>query len=83
MRSGALYGVFISIGILLGTFNDNLFWAIAVPTVLTFLAMITVTYGEKAKQKELEDAKGRVHRILKEQRKPYVSGRYDVFSEGP
>jgi len=83
MRTGALYGVFISIGILLGTFNDNLFWTIAVPTVLTFLAMITVVHGEKTKQKELEDARNRVHRVLKEQRKPFVSGRYDVFSDGP
>ena len=83
MRTGALYGVFISIGILLGTFNDNLFWAFCVPTVLTFLAMITVVHGEKTKQKELEDARNRVHRVLKEQRKPFVSGRYDVFSDGP
>jgi predicted MFS family arabinose efflux permease len=83
MRTGALYGVFISIGILLGTFNDNLFWTIAVPTVLTFLAMITVVHGEKTKQKELEDAQNRVHRVLKQQREPYVSGRYDVFSDGP
>jgi hypothetical protein len=83
MRTGALYGVFISIGILLGTFNDNLFWAFCVPTVLTFLAMLTVTHGEKIKQQELEEARGRVQRILREQRAPYVSGRYDVFSDGP
>jgi len=83
MRTGALYGVFMSVGVLLGAFNTNVFWMIAVPTFLTFLAMITVVHGEKVKQKELEDARGRVHRVLREQRKPFVSGRYDVFSDGP
>jgi hypothetical protein len=83
MRTGALYGVFISIGILLGTFNDNLFWTFCVPTVLTFLAMITVVHSEKIKQKELDEARGRVSRILKEQRAPYVSGRYEVFPDAP
>ena len=34
MRSGALYGVFISLGILLGAFNTNLVWMVAVPTVI-------------------------------------------------
>ena len=83
MRTGALYGVFMALGILLGAFNENWFWFLAVPSALTFLAMLTVTHGEKVKQQELEEARGRVQRILKQQRGPYVSGRYDVFSDGP
>ena len=79
MRTGALYGVFISIGILLGVFNSNLFWMIAVPTVLTFLAVITVVHGEKARAQELREARNRVGKILDQQRRFIDRDRYDVF----
>ncbi len=81
MRTGFLYGVFISVGVLLGAFNDNLFWMIAVPTVLTFLAVITVTHAEQQKKQELEKAQGRARALLKEQREYKIEHRYDVFSD--
>ncbi len=81
MRTGFLYGLFISVGILLGTFNDNPFWMITVPTALTFLAVITVTHAEQQKKQELEKAQGRTMALLKEQRNYKVENRYDVFSD--
>jgi hypothetical protein len=78
MRTGAMYGVFISAGVLLGVFNDSLFWMIVVPTVLTFLAMITVVHGEKARAEELTDARNRVSKILRQQR-AYAHDKYDVL----
>ena len=81
MRTGFLYGVFISVGVLLGTFNDNPFWAFCVPTVLTFLAVITVTHVEQQKKQELEKAQLRARALLKEQREYKIEHRYDVFSD--
>ncbi len=78
MRTGALYGVFISIGIVLGTYNTNPFWAFVVPTVLTFLAVITVVHGEKAREQELLEARNRVGKILRQQR-AYVNDKFDVL----
>lgn len=78
MRTGALYGVFMSLGILLGAFNTNVFWMIAVPTFLTFLAVITVVHGEKAREKELMEARSRVNKILRQQR-AYAEDRFDVL----
>lgn len=78
MRTGALYGVFMSLGILLGAFNTNVFWMIAVPTVLTFLAVITVVHGEKAREQELLEARNRVSKVLRQQR-AYSSDRFDVL----
>jgi hypothetical protein len=78
MRTGALYGVFLSVGILLGTFNDNIFWMIAVPTLLTFLAIITVVHGEKVRAEELRDAKARTMKMLRKQR-AYAEDRFDVL----
>ncbi len=78
MRSGALYGVFLSVGVLLGVFNDNLFWMIAVPTFLTFLAMVVVVHGEKARERELQDARKRVGKVLQQQR-AYAQDRFDVL----
>ena len=78
MRSGALYGVFLSVGILLGAFNDNLFWMVAVPTLLTFLAIITVVHGEKVRAEELREAQARTSKILKQQR-AYATDRFDVL----
>lgn len=79
MRSGALYGVFISIGILLGVYNSNPFWMIAVPTVLTFLAMITVVHSEKVRAQELLEARNRVGKILDHQRRFIHRDRFDVL----
>jgi hypothetical protein len=78
MRTGALYGVFMSVGILLGAFNTNVFWMITVPTFLTFLAMITVVHGEKARERELQDARKRVGKVLQQQR-AYARDRFDVL----
>jgi len=78
MRTGALYGVFMSVGIFLGAFNTNVFWMIAVPTFLTFLAMITVVHGEKARERELQDARKRVGKVLQQQR-AYARDRFDVL----
>ena len=78
MRTGALYGVFMSLGILLGVYNTNPFWMVVVPTVLTFLAVITVVHGEKAREKELLDAKNRVGKILRQQR-AYAADKFDVL----
>ena len=78
MRTGAMYGVFISAGVLLGVFNDNLFWMIAVPTVLTFLAVITVVHGEKARAEELKESRDRVSKILRQQR-AYARDKFDVL----
>jgi hypothetical protein len=78
MRTGALYGLFISIGILLGTYNTNAFWAFCVPTVLTFLAVITVVHGEKVRAEELRDAKARTMKMLRKQR-AYAEDRFDVL----
>ncbi len=78
MRSGALYGVFMSVGVLLGAFNTNVFWMIAVPTFLTFLAMITVVHGERAREGELQDARQRVGKVLQQQR-AYARDRFDVL----
>ena len=78
MRTGALYGVFMSIGILLGAFNTNVFWMVVVPTVLTFLAVITVVHSEKVRAQELLDAKNRVGKILRQQR-AYAHDRFDVL----
>ena len=77
MRTGALYGVFLSVGILLGAFNDNLFWMIAVPTLLTFLAVITVVHGERARAEELRSAQARTMKVLRQQRAH--SERFDVL----
>ena len=77
MRSGALYGVFLSVGILLGAFNDNIFWMIAVPTLLTFLAVITVVHGERARMEELRVAQARTMQVLRQQRA--YSDRFDVL----
>ena len=78
MRSGALYGLFISIGILLGTYNSNPFWAFCVPTVLTFLAVVTVVHGEKVRAQELLEARNRVSKVLRQQRS-YAHDRFDVL----
>ena len=78
MRTGALYGVFMSVGILLGAFNTNVFWMIAVPAFLTFLAMITVVHGERARERELQDARKRVGKVLQQQR-AYARDRFDVL----
>ena len=79
MRTGALYGVFMSIGILLGVFNTNVFWMVAVPTVLTFLAVITVVHGEKVRaEQELLEARNRVSKVLRQQR-AYAADRFDVL----
>lgn len=78
MRTGALYGVFMSIGILLGAFNTNVFWLIAVPTFLTFLAMVVVVHGEKVRAQELLEARNRVSKVLRQQR-AYAHDRFDVL----
>lgn len=78
MRTGAMYGVFISAGVLLGVFNDSLFWMISVPTVLTFLAVITVVHSEKARAEELKEARNRVSKILRQQR-AYANDKFDVL----
>ncbi len=78
MRTGALYGVFMSLGILLGVFNTNAFWMVAVPTFLTFLAVITVVHGERAREKELLEARNRVGKILRQQR-AYAADKFDVL----
>ena len=78
MRTGALYGVFMSLGILLGVFNTNPFWMVVVPTVLTFLAVITVVHGEKARERELLEARNRVSKVLRQQRS-YAHDRFDVL----
>lgn len=78
MRSGALYGVFISIGVLLGTFNDNPFWAVCVPTVMTFLAVITVVHGERTRAEELRSAQARTMKVLRQQR-AYSQDKFDVL----
>ena len=78
MRTGALYGVFMSVGVLLGAFNTNVFWMIAVPTFLTFLAMITVVHGERARERELQDARQRVGKVLQQQR-VYARDKFDVL----
>ena len=78
MRTGALYGLFISIGILLGVYSTNTFWLVMVPTFLTFLAVITVVHSEKAREQELLAAKNRVGKILRQQRE-YAKNRYDVL----
>ena len=77
MRTGALYGVFITVGVLLGTFNDNPFWAFCIPTVLTFLAVITVVHGERTRAEELREAQARTMKVLKRQRA--YSDRFDVL----
>lgn len=81
MRTGVMYGVFITIGVLLGAFNDNLFWMIAVPAALTFLAVVTVTHSEQVRKRELEYAQGRAMALLKEQRKYKLENRYNIFSD--
>ena len=78
MRTGALYGVFMSVGILLGAFNDNIFWMIAVPTLLTFLSVITVVHGEKVRAEELRRAQARTMKVLRQQR-AYSGDRFDVL----
>ncbi len=78
MRTGALYGVFLSVGILLGAFNTSTFWMIAAPTLLTFLAVITVVHGEKVRAEELRDAKARTMKMLRKQR-AYAEDRFDVL----
>ena len=80
MRSGALYGVFLSVGILLGAFNDNIFWMIAVPTLLTFLTVITVVHGEKTRAEELRSAQARTMKVLNQQR-AYSQDKFDIFNE--
>ena len=78
MRTGALYGVFITVGVLLGTFNDNPFWAFCIPTVLTFLAVITVVHGERTRAEELRSAQARTMKVLRQQR-AYSGDRFDVL----
>jgi hypothetical protein len=78
MRTGALYGLFISIGILLGVYSTNTFWLVMVPTFLTFLAVITVVHSEKAREQELLRARNRVSKVLRQQR-AYAQDRFDVL----
>ena len=70
--------MFISIGILLGTYNSNPFWSFCVPTVLTFLAVITVVHSEKTRERELLEARNRVSKVLRQQR-AYAKDRFDVL----
>ena len=52
MRTGIAYGVAMSVGVLLGVFVDNLFWLIAVPAVLSALAIVSVVNTERQKSEE-------------------------------
>jgi len=78
MRTGFLYGGFLSVGILLGVFNDNIFWMIAVPTLLTFLAVITVVHGERLRSEELRNAQERTIKVLNQQR-AYSKDKFDIL----
>ncbi len=78
MRTGIAYGVAISTGVLLGVFVNNLFWLIAIPAVLSALAIVSVVNTERQKSEELQRANSRVRRLLTAQRS-YAQGDTQAF----